>query len=185
MTVGIVTKPFSFEGSRRGEQAERGIQELQEEVDTLIVIPNSRLLSVLDKSTSMVDAFRVADDVLRQGVQGISDLVTLPGLINLDFADVRTIMSGAGNALLGIGMGAGERQALIELVKRLVVERGISVLFTEHSMDVVFAFADRIIVLARGRLIADGDAASIRDNVQVREVYFGTGKTFAPHGAAP
>jgi cell division protein FtsZ len=112
LTVGIVTKPFSFEGSRRGEQAERGIQELQEEVDTLIVIPNSRLLSVLDKSTSMVDAFRVADDVLRQGVQGISDLVTLPGLINLDFADVRTIMSKAGHALLGIGMSTGEHRAL-------------------------------------------------------------------------
>jgi len=112
LTVGIVTKPFSFEGSRRGEQAERGIAELQEEVDTLIVIPNSRLLSVLDKSTSMVDAFRVADDVLRQGVQGISDLVTLPGLINLDFADVRTIMSKAGQALLGIGMSTGEHRAL-------------------------------------------------------------------------
>jgi cell division protein FtsZ len=112
LTVGIVTKPFSFEGSRRGEQAERGIQELQEEVDTLIVIPNSRLLSVLDKATSMVEAFRVADDVLRQGVQGISDLVTLPGLINLDFADVRTIMSKAGQALLGIGMSTGEHRAL-------------------------------------------------------------------------
>ena len=112
LTVGIVTKPFSFEGSRRGEQADRGIEELQEEVDTLIVIPNSRLLSVLDKSTSMVEAFRVADDVLRQGVQGISDLVTLPGLINLDFADVRTIMSKAGQALLGIGMSTGEHRAL-------------------------------------------------------------------------
>jgi cell division protein FtsZ len=112
LTVGIITKPFSFEGSRRGEQADQGIDELQEEVDTLIVIPNSRLLSVLDKSTSMVEAFRVADDVLRQGVQGISDLVTLPGLINLDFADVRTIMSKAGQALLGIGMSTGEHRAL-------------------------------------------------------------------------
>jgi cell division protein FtsZ len=112
LTVGIVTKPFSFEGTRRGEQAERGIDDLAEEVDTLIVIPNSRLLSVLDKQTSMVDAFRVADDVLRQGVQGISDLVTLPGLINLDFADVRTIMSKAGTALLGIGMATGEHRAL-------------------------------------------------------------------------
>jgi cell division protein FtsZ len=112
LTVGIVTKPFSFEGSRRSEQAQRGIDELSEQVDTLIVIPNSRLLSVLDKSTSMVEAFRVADDVLRQGVQGISDLVTLPGLINLDFADVRTIMSKAGQALLGIGMSTGEHRAL-------------------------------------------------------------------------
>ena len=112
LTVGIVTKPFSFEGARRGEQADQGVEELAREVDTLIVIPNSRLLTVLDKQTSMVEAFRVADDVLRQGVQGVSDLVTLPGLINLDFADVRTIMSDAGNALLGIGMGHGEERAV-------------------------------------------------------------------------
>jgi cell division protein FtsZ len=112
LTVGIVTKPFGFEGSRRMQAAENGILSLQEEVDTLITVPNNRLLTVLDKQTSMVDAFKVADDVLRQGVQGISDLITLPGLINLDFADVRTIMSEAGNALLGIGMGTGEKRAL-------------------------------------------------------------------------
>jgi cell division protein FtsZ len=112
LTVGIVTRPFQFEGSRRRDQAEAGIRALAEEVDTLIVVPNGRLLSVLDRNTSMLEAFRVADDVLRQGVQGISDLVTLPGLINLDFADVRTIMSDAGNALLGIGMGTGERRAI-------------------------------------------------------------------------
>jgi cell division protein FtsZ len=112
LTVGIVTRPFQFEGSRRRDQAEAGIAALSEEVDTLIVVPNNRLLTVLDRNTSMVDAFRVADDVLRQGVQGVSDLVTLPGLINLDFADVRTIMSNAGNALLGIGMGTGERRAI-------------------------------------------------------------------------
>jgi cell division protein FtsZ len=112
LTVAIVTKPFGFEGSRRGEQAEGGIAVLADEVDTLIVVPNNRLLAVLDKQTSMVEAFRVADDVLRQGVQGISDLVTLPGLINLDFADVRTIMSEAGKALLGIGMGVGENRAV-------------------------------------------------------------------------
>ncbi len=111
LTVAIVTKPFGFEGSRRGEQAERGVAALAQEVDTLIVVPNDRLLGVLDRQTAMVEAFRVADDVLRQGVQGISDLVTLPGLINLDFADVRTIMSEAGNALLGIGMGVGENRA--------------------------------------------------------------------------
>jgi cell division protein FtsZ len=111
LTVAIVTKPFGFEGSRRSEQAEHGVSALADEVDTLIVVPNNRLLSVLDKQTAMVEAFRVADDVLRQGVQGISDLVTLPGLINLDFADVRTIMSDAGNALLGIGMGVGENRA--------------------------------------------------------------------------
>jgi cell division protein FtsZ len=112
LTVGIVTKPFSFEGVRRSTQADAGIDALAAEVDTLITIPNSRLLSVLDKTTSMVEAFRVADDVLRQGVQGISDLITLPGLINLDFADVRTIMSDAGQALLGIGMGSGEQRAM-------------------------------------------------------------------------
>jgi cell division protein FtsZ len=111
LTVGIVTKPFGFEGSRRSEQADQGIRALAAEVDTLIVVPNNRLLTVLDRQTSMVDAFRVADDVLRQGVQGVSDLVTLPGLINLDFADVRTIMSEAGSALLGIGMGTGEHRA--------------------------------------------------------------------------
>jgi cell division protein FtsZ len=112
LTVGVVTKPFGFEGSRRLAAAEKGIEALREEVDTLIVVPNNRLLSVLEKNTSMVEAFRVADDVLRQGVQGISDLITLPGLINLDFADVRTIMSDAGNALLGIGMGTGESRAV-------------------------------------------------------------------------
>jgi cell division protein FtsZ len=112
LTVGIITKPFGFEGQRRQTAAEVGIEALGTEVDTLIVVPNNRLLTVLDKHTTMVDAFRVADDVLRQGVQGISDLVTLPGLINLDFADVRTIMSEAGNALLGIGMGTGDDRAV-------------------------------------------------------------------------
>jgi cell division protein FtsZ len=111
LTVAIVTKPFGFEGAKRSAQAERGVEALADEVDTLIVVPNDRLLGVLDRQTAMIEAFRVADDVLRQGVQGISDLVTLPGLINLDFADVRTIMSDAGNALLGIGMGVGENRA--------------------------------------------------------------------------
>jgi cell division protein FtsZ len=129
LTVAIVTKPFGFEGSRRGEQAERGVNVLAEEVDTLIVVPNNRLLSVLDKQTAMVEAFRVADDVLRQGVQGISDLVTLPGLINLDFADVRTIMSEAGNALLGIGMGVGENRATEASVQ------AVSSPLLETSMD--------------------------------------------------
>ncbi len=112
LTVGIVTRPFSFEGSRRANMADKGIEALAAEVDTLITVPNDRLLSVLDEQTSMVEAFEVADDVLRQGVQGISDLVTLPALINLDFADVRTIMSDAGQALLGIGMSTGEGRAM-------------------------------------------------------------------------
>jgi cell division protein FtsZ len=129
LTVGIVTKPFSFEGSRRGTQASKGIEELAAEVDTLIVVPNDRLLEVLDQQTSMVEAFQVADDVLRQGVQGISDLVTLPAVINLDFADVRTIMSDAGRALLGIGMGTGEGRGL------LAAEKAISSPLLETSME--------------------------------------------------
>jgi cell division protein FtsZ len=111
LTVGIVTRPFGFEGTRRAKQADKGVEALAGEVDTLIVVPNDRLLSVLERNTSMVEAFRVADDVLRQGVQGISDLITLPALINLDFADVRTTMRDAGPALLGIGMGTGDTRA--------------------------------------------------------------------------
>jgi cell division protein FtsZ len=130
LTVAIVTKPFGFEGSRRSEQAEHGIAALAEEVDTLIVVPNNRLLTVLDKQTAMVEAFRVADDVLRQGVQGISDLVTLPGLINLDFADVRTIMSDAGAALLGIGMGVGGESRAVDAAMQAVASP-----LLETSMD--------------------------------------------------
>ncbi len=111
LTVGIVTLPFRFEGTRRKAQADAGVQALREACDTTIVIPNDRLLEVLDRSTSMLDAFKIADDVLRQGVQGICDLITMPGLINLDFADVRTIMSDAGSALMGIGFATGENRA--------------------------------------------------------------------------
>jgi cell division protein FtsZ len=112
LTVGVITKPFSFEGRRRIAQAEEGVSALGAEVDTLIVVPNEKLLTILERRTSMVDAFAVADDVLRQAVQGIADLVTLPGLINLDFADVRTTMLDAGDAILGIGMDTGEHRAL-------------------------------------------------------------------------
>jgi cell division protein FtsZ len=107
LTVGIVTMPFSFEGRRRGEAAQAGLEALQGSVDTLIVVPNDRLLEVLERGVSMVDAFRMADDVLRQGVQGICDLITRPGVINLDFADVRTVMQESGSALMGIGMATG------------------------------------------------------------------------------
>ncbi len=107
LTVGIVTTPFKFEGSRRAKQADAGVETLRGACDTVIVIPNDRLLEVLDRSTSMLDAFRIADDVLRQGVQGICDLITNPGLINLDFADVRTVMKDAGSALMGIGFAEG------------------------------------------------------------------------------
>jgi cell division protein FtsZ len=111
LTVGVVTRPFAFEGRKRAQQAERGIEDLRDVVDTLIVIENDRLLQVVEKRTSIVDAFKLADDVLRQGVQGITDLITIPGLVNLDFADVRTIMRGAGSALMGIGAASGENRA--------------------------------------------------------------------------
>ena len=112
LTIGVVTKPFSFEGSRRKLVAEKAAEELKAKVDTLITIPNDRLRDVVQKNTSIVDAFRVVDDVLRQGVAGISDIITVPGLINLDFADVRTIMKDAGSALMGIGRAQGENRAL-------------------------------------------------------------------------
>ena len=111
LTVGVVTRPFSFEGSQRARQAQEGIQHLREHVDTLIVIPNEKLLAIVERRTTILDAFREADNVLRQGVQGITDLITIPGLINLDFADVRTIMHEAGSALMGIGNANGESRA--------------------------------------------------------------------------
>ncbi len=111
LTVGVVTKPFAFEGRKRSEQAEIGIQNLRDRVDTLIVIENDRLLQVVEKKTPVTEAFRIADDILRQGVQGITDLITVPGIVNLDFADVRTIMRDAGSALMGIGIASGENRA--------------------------------------------------------------------------
>jgi cell division protein FtsZ len=111
LTVGVVTKPFGFEGRKRSQQAEQGIESLRDRLETLIVIENDRLLQVVEKQTSVVDAFRMADDVLRQGVQGITDLITVPGLVNLDFADVRTIMCEAGSALMGIGAASGDNRA--------------------------------------------------------------------------
>src|SRR6201989_3404097 len=111
LTVGVVTRPFTFEGAQRGRQANEGIERLREQVDTLIVIPNEKLLTIVERRTSILDAFRMADNVLRQGVQGITDLITIPGLINLDFADVRAIMENAGSALMGIGTASGESRA--------------------------------------------------------------------------
>ncbi|HWQ73922.1 MAG TPA: cell division protein FtsZ [Syntrophomonas sp.] len=111
LTVGVVTKPFAFEGRKRNQQAETGIQELKNEVDSLITIPNDRLLQVVDKNTAFNDAFRIADDILRQGVQGISDLIAVPGVINCDFADVKTVMKNTGSALMGIGRASGDNRA--------------------------------------------------------------------------
>jgi cell division protein FtsZ len=120
LTVGVVTRPFTFEGRKRAAHADQGIAALKEKVDTLIVIPNDRLLEIVDKKTPMIEAFREADNVLRQGVQGISDLIMVPGLINLDFADVKTIMSERGSALMGIGIATGENRAA-EAAKKAIM----------------------------------------------------------------
>ncbi len=129
LTIGVVTRPFTFEGSRRIQTAESGIENLKEQVDTLIVIPNDRLLQIVDKRASLQDAFGVADDVLRQGIQGISELITVPGLINLDFADVRAIMSEGGAALMAIGRGTGEDRA------RMAAEQAISSQLLDITID--------------------------------------------------
>ena len=155
LTVGIVTTPFRFEGTRRRAAAEQGVEELRAACDTVIVIPNDRLLEVLDRSTSMVDAFKIADDVLRQGVQGICDLITTPGLINLDFADVRTVMQDAGSALMGIGYSTGPNRA------REAAERALG-----------SPLIDAEIVSARGILlsIAGGDDLSLVEVNDAAEV---------------
>ncbi len=129
LTIGVVTRPFNFEGRRRSTQADDGIQKLREEVDTLIVIPNDRLLSISDRQVSVLDAFKSADQVLLSGVQGITDLITTPGLINLDFADVKSVMSGAGSALMGIGSARGEDRAVA------AAEGAISSPLLEASID--------------------------------------------------
>jgi cell division protein FtsZ len=156
LSVGIVTLPFRFEGTRRREAADAGIEALREACDTVIVIPNDRLLEVLDKSTSMLEAFRIADDVLRQGVQGICDLITMPGLINLDFADVRTVMSDAGSALMGIGFSSGGENRAREAAERALRSPLI----------------DTEIVGARGILlsIAGGDDLSLIEVNEAAEV---------------
>jgi cell division protein FtsZ len=155
LTVGIVTLPFHFEGTKRRGQAETGVDELRTNCDTVIVIPNDRLLEVLDRSTSMLDAFRIADDVLRQGVQGITDLITMPGVINLDFADVKTIMSDAGSALMGIGFATGENRA-VEAAERALASPLI----------------DTELIGARGILlsIAGGDDLSLYEVNEAAEV---------------
>ena len=155
LTVGIVTTPFRFEGTRRRAAADSGVEELRAACDTVIVIPNDRLLEVLDRSTSMIDAFKIADDVLRQGVQGICDLITTPGLINLDFADVRTVMQDAGSALMGIGYATGANRA------REAAERALG-----------SPLIDAEIVRARGILlsISGGDDLSLVEVNEAAEV---------------
>src|SRR5688572_32836828 len=155
LTVGIVTTPFRFEGTRRRAAADTGVEDLRAACDTVIVIPNDRLLEVLDRSTSMIDAFKIADDVLRQGVQGICDLITTPGLINLDFADVRTVMQDAGSALMGIGYATGPNRA------KEAAERALG-----------SPLIDGEIVSARGILlsIAGGDDLSLVEVNEAAEV---------------
>lgn len=139
LTVGVVTKPFAFEGQRRRKVADLGIAELKDKVDTLITIPNDRLLQVIDKKTSLFDAFGVVDDVLRQGVQGISDLITLPGIINLDFADVKTIMQDAGSALMGIGRSSGDNRAIE--AARAAIDSPLLELSIDGAKGILFSIA--------------------------------------------
>jgi cell division protein FtsZ len=140
LTIGVVTRPFTFEGAKRAAGAEAGIAKLKEQVDTLIVIPNDRLLQIADKKASLQDAFRQADDVLRQGIQGISELITVPGLINLDFADVRAIMSEGGAALMAVGHASGEDRA------RVAAEQAIS----SHLLDITIDGARGILFNVTG-----------------------------------
>ena len=190
LTVGVVTRPFAFEGRKRAEQAERGIDQLRDRVDTLIVIENDCLLQVVERQTSVVDAFRMADDILRQGVQGITDLITEPGLVNLDFADVRTIMRDAGSALMGIGRASGENRAaeaariavsspLLEasiegatgILLNVTGGSDIGLFEVNEAAEVVTGAADQNANVIFGAVIDD----SIGDEVQVTVIATGFG----------
>jgi len=190
LTVGVVTRPFAFEGRKRADQAERGIDQLRDRVDTLIVIENDRLLQVVERQTSVVDAFRMADDILRQGVQGITDLITEPGLVNLDFADVRTIMRDAGSALMGIGSASGENRAaeaartavsspLLEasiegatgILLNVTGGSDIGLFEVNEAAEVVTGAADQNANVIFGAVIDD----SIGDEVQVTVIATGFG----------
>src|SRR5881392_228251 len=190
LCVGVVTRPFSFEGRRRAEVASLGVEELRDHVDTLIVIENDRLLQVVEKRTSIMDAFRMADDVLRQGVQGITDLITIPGLVNLDFADVRTIMSEAGSALMGIGIASGEgratsaaRQAVSSPLLESSIEGATGILLNitggpeiglfevNEAAEVVTSAADQNANVIFGAVIDE----SLKDEVRVTVIATGFG----------
>jgi len=193
LTVGVVTKPFNFEGRKRAQQAEVGLEELRDRVDTLIVIENDRLLQVVEKKTSVVDAFRMADDILRQGVQGITDLITVPGLVNLDFADVRTIMREAGSALMGIGEASGENRAaeaaraavsspLLEtsiegatgILLNITGGADIGLFEVNEAAEVVTSAADQNANVIFGAVIDDAAGESVR--VTVIATGFGGGR---------
>src|SRR6188472_1099779 len=190
LTVGVVTRPFSFEGRRRAQQAEQGISELAEKVDTLIVIENDRLLQVVEKRTPLSDAFKMADDILRQGVQGITDLITVPGIVNLDFADVRTIMRDAGSALMGIGIAGGESRAaeaartavsspLLEssiegatgILLNITGPSDLGLFEVNEAAEVVTSAADQNANVIFGAVIDDGQ----RDEVRVTVIATGFG----------
>lgn len=194
LTVGVVTRPFTFEGRKRQAQAELGIAALKEKVDTLIVIPNDRLLEIVDKKTPMLEAFREADNVLRQGVQGISDLIAVPGLINLDFADVKTIMTERGSALMGIGKASGENRAA-EAAKRAIMSplletsiegaRGVIMNITggvdlslyevNEAAEIVIAAADPEVNMIFGAIIDE----DLKEEIKVTVI--ATGFEHKPH----
>ena len=170
LTIGVVTRPFSFEGARRSVQAEEGIQRLKEKVDTLIVIPNDRLIAIADEKTSMINAFRMADEVLMQGVGGITSLITTPGLINTDFADVRTVLTDAGSALMGIGTGSGEGRA--EAAARAAISSPLLESSIDRSLGVLLNIAGS----SKLGLIEVNEAAEVIHDVahQDANIIFGT-----------
>ncbi|WP_166243843.1 cell division protein FtsZ [Paenibacillus turpanensis] len=195
LTVGVVTRPFTFEGRKRQMQAEQGIAALKEKVDTLIIIPNDRLLEIVDKKTPMLEAFREADNVLRQGVQGISDLIAVPGLINLDFADVKTIMTERGSALMGIGIATGENRAA-EAAKKAILSplletsidgaRGVIMNITgginlslyevNEAADIVISAADPEVNMIFGAIINE----DLKDEIKVTVIATGFDYKAAP-----
>jgi cell division protein FtsZ len=188
LTVGVVTRPFTFEGRKRANQAAGGISAMKEAVDTLIVIPNDRLLEIVDKSTPMLEAFREADNVLRQGVQGISDLIAVPGLINLDFADVKTIMTNKGSALMGIGIASGENRAteaakkaisspLLEtsidgaqgVLMNITGSANLSLYEVQEAADIVASASDQEVNMIFGSVINE----SLKDEIVVTVIATG------------
>jgi len=173
LTVGVVTKPFAFEGRRRSDQAGLGIQNLRERVDTLIVIENDRLLQVVVKTTPILESFRMADDILRQGVQGITDLITVPGLVNLDFADVRTIMRDAGSALMGIGMARGEGRAT-GILLNITGPSDVGLFEVNEAAEVVTGHADPNANVIFGAVIDESLGEDVR--VTVIATGFGGGR---------
>ncbi|MEC2053703.1 cell division protein FtsZ [Peribacillus psychrosaccharolyticus] len=198
LTVGVVTRPFTFEGRKRATSAQGGISAMKEAVDTLIVIPNDRLLEIVDKSTPMLEAFREADNVLRQGVQGISDLIAVPGLINLDFADVKTIMSNKGSALMGIGISSGENRAaeaakkaisspLLEtsidgaqgVLMNITGGTNLSLFEVQEAADIVAIASDQDVNMIFGSVINE----NLKDEIVVTVIATGFNETEAPRPA--